>query len=117
MSDEHGVHTDPAAIADLVAVAETEHARIAADGSVAGYRAGRTLRLGVELRRQLRRRRTQLALGFLAVLPFVRPDVVKLDLSAPAEDGWAVMESAHGYQVATRTDVASAPGILGWDHD
>src|SRR5690242_21875653 len=37
-------------------------------------------------------------------------DVVKLDLSAPAEDGWAVMESAHGYQVATRPDVASARG-------
>jgi ABC-2 type transport system permease protein len=71
MADEHGVHTDPAAIADLVAVAETEHAQIKADGSVAGYRASRTLRLGVELRRQLRRRRTQLALGFLAVLPFL----------------------------------------------
>ena len=71
MADEHGVHTDPAAIADLVAVAETEHAQIKADGSVAGYRGARTLRLGVELRRQLRRRRTQLALGFLAVLPFL----------------------------------------------
>jgi ABC-2 type transport system permease protein len=71
MTDEHGVHTDPAAIADLVAVAENEHAQVAADGSVTGYRAARTLRLGVELRRQLRRRRTQLALGFLAVLPFL----------------------------------------------
>jgi len=71
MADEHGVHTDPAAIADLVAVAETAHAQIKADGSVAGYRGSRTLRLGVELRRQLRRRRTQFALGFLAVLPFL----------------------------------------------
>ena len=71
MTDEHGVHTDPAAIAELVAVAESEHAQVAADGSVAGYRASRTLRLGVELRRQLRRRRTQFALGFLAVLPFL----------------------------------------------
>lgn len=71
MADEHGVHTDPAAITELVAVAETEHAQVAADGSVTGYRGSRTLRLGVELRRQLRRRRTQLALGFLAVLPFL----------------------------------------------
>jgi ABC-2 type transport system permease protein len=71
MSDDHGVHTDPAAIADLVAAADSEHAEIAADGSVAGYRGSRTLRLGVELRRQLRRRRTQFALAFLAVLPFL----------------------------------------------
>lgn len=41
-------------------------------------------------------------------------DVVKLDLTAPAEDGWAVMESAHGYQVATRTDVASIPDGEQW---
>ncbi|MFC0431573.1 ABC transporter permease [Kutzneria buriramensis] len=71
MTDEHGVHTDPAAIAELVAVAESEHAQVAADGSVAGYRASRTLRLGVELRRQLRRRRTQFAVAFLGVLPFL----------------------------------------------
>lgn len=41
-------------------------------------------------------------------------DVVKLDLNAPTEDGWAVMESAHGYQVATRTDAVSAPGGEQW---
>ncbi|SRX94438.1 putative D-3-phosphoglycerate dehydrogenase [Bradyrhizobium oligotrophicum S58] [Mycobacterium shimoidei] len=41
-------------------------------------------------------------------------DVVKLDLTASAEDGWAVMESAHGYQVATRTDVASIPDGEQW---
>jgi len=40
-------------------------------GAAAGYRPGRTLRLGVELVRQLRRRRTQLALGFLVLLPFI----------------------------------------------
>lgn len=43
----------------------------AADGSAAGYRPHRTLPLRVELTRQLRRRRTQIALGFLAVLPFL----------------------------------------------
>ncbi len=37
-------------------------------GAVDGYRPSRTLRVGVEARRQLTRRRTQLALGFLALL-------------------------------------------------
>ncbi len=41
------------------------------DGSVEGYRAKRTLPVRVELARQLRRRRTRLALGFLVVLPFL----------------------------------------------
>ncbi|MCV7089120.1 hydroxyacid dehydrogenase [Mycobacterium interjectum] len=33
-------------------------------------------------------------------------DLIKLDLAAPDEKSWAALESAHGYQVATRTDVA-----------
>lgn len=37
----------------------------------AGYRAGRTLPFGVELLRQLRRRRTVLAFGFLLLLPWI----------------------------------------------
>jgi ABC-2 type transport system permease protein len=41
------------------------------DGAAAGYSARRTLGLRVEARRQLSRRRTQVALGFLAVLPFL----------------------------------------------
>src|SRR4029450_12875173 len=41
-------------------------------------------------------------------------DVVKLDLTAPAEQGWASLESAHGYQVATRTDVAAVAGGAQW---
>lgn len=36
-----------------------------------GYRPGRTLRLRVEQVRQLRRRRTQITLGFLVLLPFI----------------------------------------------
>ncbi|MGH3440153.1 MAG: ABC transporter permease [Sciscionella sp.] len=40
-------------------------------GGAPAYSAGRTLGLRVELYRQLRRRRTQLALGFLVVLPFL----------------------------------------------
>ncbi|MGH3897788.1 MAG: ABC transporter permease [Pseudonocardiaceae bacterium] len=43
----------------------------AAQGSAPGYRAGATLPLRVELVRQLRRRRTVLALGFLVLLPFL----------------------------------------------
>ncbi len=43
----------------------------AADGRAAGYHAERTLRVGVELRRQLTRRRTQISLGFLTLLPFL----------------------------------------------
>jgi D-3-phosphoglycerate dehydrogenase / 2-oxoglutarate reductase len=41
-------------------------------------------------------------------------DIVKLDLTAPDEQGWAALESAHGYQVATRTDVASADHGAQW---
>jgi len=41
------------------------------DGGAVGYRARRTLGLRVEARRQLNRRRTQIALGFLVVLPFL----------------------------------------------
>jgi ABC-2 type transport system permease protein len=40
-------------------------------GAARGYRARRTLGFGVEWRRQLTRRRTQLALGFMVVLPFL----------------------------------------------
>jgi ABC-2 type transport system permease protein len=42
---------------------------VSAGGAAPGYRAGTTLPLQVELVRQLRRRRTLLTLGFLAVLP------------------------------------------------
>lgn len=38
-------------------------------GAAVGYRASRTLALRVEVRRQLRRRRTQLTLAFLVLLP------------------------------------------------
>ena len=41
-------------------------------------------------------------------------DVVRLDVTASAEQGWDVMESAHGYQVATRTDVASVADGSQW---
>lgn len=43
----------------------------APSGGAAGYDARHTLPLAVEVRRQLQRRRTQLALGFLVLLPFL----------------------------------------------
>ncbi|MBJ8343079.1 ABC transporter permease [Antrihabitans sp. YC2-6] len=39
------------------------------DGRAPGFRPTRTLSMRVELARQIRRRRTQLAIGFLAILP------------------------------------------------
>lgn len=42
-----------------------------ADGRAAGYTGGSTLPFRTELRRQLGRRRTQLAIGFLALLPVI----------------------------------------------
>jgi len=41
-------------------------------------------------------------------------DVVKLELAAGSELGWAALESANGYQVATRTDVASVDDGAQW---
>lgn len=68
---ERGVTTDRAALDELTEAARRKKITVGADGGVAGYRPGRTLRLGVELRRQLRRRRTQLVLAFVAILPFI----------------------------------------------
>lgn len=69
--DDHDIHTDPAALDQLTEATAHEAVEVAADGSVVGYRARRTLRLRVELVRQLRRRRVQLLLGFLVLLPFI----------------------------------------------
>ena len=57
-------------------------------GVATGYSPGRTLRFGVELRRQLKRRRTQLTLGFMVLLPilysrFALPKA-KAEATAPA---------------------------------
>ncbi|HKS44520.1 MAG TPA: ABC transporter permease subunit [Amycolatopsis sp.] len=78
-----GVHTDPAALDELTDAAEREKTGAGPDGGVLGYRPGRTLRLGVELRRQLRRRRTQLVLGFVVVLPFILVLAFELGQSSP----------------------------------
>jgi ABC-2 type transport system permease protein len=100
--DDPDVHTDPGAIDDLEEVASHEHLDVAPDGSVVGYKARRTLTLGVELSRQLRRRRTQLVLGFLVLLPFI--------LSAAFEFGTSDAGRRSGGFVDLAT--ASAPNFV-----
>src|SRR5512144_2683839 len=58
-----------------------------ADGAVAGFDARRTLPLLVEVRRQLTRRRTQLTLGFLVVLPFLLIAAFELGDDGPPSRG------------------------------
>lgn len=64
-----------------------------------GYRPGRTLRLRVEVRRQLRRRRTMIVFGLLAALPLV--------LIAAFAIGGTPKEGSNG---PTLIDVATASG-------
>lgn len=66
------IHQDRSADA-AVAALESLPAPGAAEpsGVAVGYRPGRTLRFGVEVRRQLKRRRTQLTLGFMVLLPVI----------------------------------------------
>lgn len=78
-----GVHTDPAALDELAEAARHERTEIGPDGGVRGYRPRRTLRLGVELRRQVRRRRTQLVLGFVVLLPFILMLSFQIGRSSP----------------------------------
>ncbi|MDV6012244.1 ABC transporter permease subunit [Haloechinothrix sp. LS1_15] len=88
---EHDVHTDPAALVELTDAAERERAGYEPSGAVVGYRPRRTLRFGVELRRQLSRRRTLLILGLAVVLPFVLLGAFELgDDSEDAEAGGIV---------------------------
>ncbi|KAA2261637.1 ABC transporter permease [Solihabitans fulvus] len=82
-TEDHDVHTDPAAVGDLTDAAAHQVNRVAKDGSTVGYRANRTLPLRVELARQLRRRRTQLVLGFLVVLPFLLVLAFQLGSNSP----------------------------------
>jgi len=84
---ENNVHTDPSAIAGMEEVASHEHMEVQADGSVVGYKARRTLRLRVELARQLRRRRTQLILGLLLLLPFILVIAFEIGSANPQRTG------------------------------
>jgi D-3-phosphoglycerate dehydrogenase / 2-oxoglutarate reductase len=48
------------------------------------------------------------------ILELADIDVAKLKLSEPDEENWAALESAHGYQVATRTDVSAVANGTQW---
>ncbi len=66
------IHQDRSADAAVAALESLPVPGVAEPSGVAvGYRAGRTLRFGVEVRRQLKRRRTQLTLGFMVLLPVI----------------------------------------------
>ncbi|MFE2751431.1 ABC transporter permease, partial [Actinosynnema sp. NPDC059335] len=91
---ENGVHTDPAAISDLTDAARAERSSVAPDGSKVGYKASRTLPVRVELVRQLRRRRTQLVLGFLVLLPFILVVAFELGQASPNTPSGVVVEQA-----------------------
>jgi len=74
MSTDHQVpsrhdHSADAAVRTMAGLGAPAAAE--AGGVPAGYQAGRTLTLRVELMRQLRRRRTQLSLGFMVALPLI----------------------------------------------
>ncbi|HEY6798025.1 MAG TPA: ABC transporter permease subunit [Kineosporiaceae bacterium] len=63
-------------------------------GAVSGFDARRTLPLMVEIRRQLTRRRTQLTLGFLVVLPFLLVAAFKLGDDRPSRGSPGLVDVA-----------------------
>jgi len=66
------VHQDHSADAAITVMDNVAHAvPVTKAGTPVGFSAGRTLSVGVELSRQLRRRRTQFALGLMALLPVI----------------------------------------------
>jgi ABC-2 type transport system permease protein len=73
-------------------------------GAAAGYAANRTLTLGAEWRRQWRRRRTQLALGFMVLLPLIL--LVAFQIGGQ-DDG----EPGGRGQFSALVDVATAGGL------
>lgn len=65
----HRDHSADAAVAAMTTVGRPE--TVTESGVPQGFHPGRTLPVRVELARQLRRRRTQLALGFMVLLPVI----------------------------------------------
>ncbi|MDI1465820.1 ABC transporter permease [Catellatospora sp. KI3] len=75
-----------------------------ADGAAAEYRPSRTLTYATEFQRQWRRRRTQLALGFMMLLPVVL--LIAFELGSGDDDG----RNGRG-QFSQLVDVAVAGGL------
>jgi ABC-2 type transport system permease protein len=84
------------------------------DGSVEGYRAKRTLPIRLELRRQLRRRRTMLTLAFLAVLPLLILLAFELgdDGSGRGSRNWVDIATSSGLNFAVFTVFAATNFLL-----
>jgi ABC-2 type transport system permease protein len=74
----------------------------ALDGGAVGYKASRTLSLWTEIRRQASRRRTQMALGFMVVLPLIILTAFQLD---DGED-----EDGGGGEFSRLADIATSGG-------
>ncbi|WP_369131411.1 ABC transporter permease [Modestobacter roseus] len=70
-------------------------------GAAPGYRSGRTLRLGVELRRQFKRRRTLGVVALMAALPLILIGALQLGGTEEAAENTRV----------NLVDVASASGL------
>ncbi|MGH3492237.1 MAG: ABC transporter permease [Sciscionella sp.] len=83
-------------------------------GAAEHYRRARTLRLRVELRRQLGRRRTQIALGFLVVLPFLLLIAFSIGSSDPNRNSGQFVDLATsgGLNFVVFTLFASASFLL-----
>jgi ABC-2 type transport system permease protein len=85
-------------------VSSTVDTSLAGDpsGAAPGYRPGRTLSFGTELRRQLTRSRTRYAIGFLALLPLLL--LGAFQIGGPSGD------DQPGQRGASLVDVATAGG-------
>jgi ABC-2 type transport system permease protein len=73
-------------------------------GGAPGYRPGATLSLWTEIRRQAARRRTQMALAFMVLLPLIILVAFQLDNGGGADEG------GNGGQFARLADLATAGG-------
>ncbi|NUT35090.1 MAG: ABC transporter permease subunit [Hamadaea sp.] len=83
---------------------EVATAAPAGGAGVAGYQPHRTLTLGAEWRRQWRRRRTQLALGFMVLLPLIL--LIAFEIGSSDDD-----EPNGRGQFSALVDVATAGGL------
>ncbi|MEJ3743358.1 ABC transporter permease [Actinomycetes bacterium KLBMP 9797] len=72
-------------------------------GAAAGYRPGRTLSLASEWRRQASRRRTQLALGFVVLLPLIMLAAFQFGGTGDDDNG--------GGEFASLVDMATSGGL------
>lgn len=77
---------------------DTEAEGVTRDGAAASYRAGATLSVRTEIRRQLTRRRTQITLGLLLVLPVILMLAFKLgggeDDDNDGQGGFGLVDAA-----------------------